>query len=247
MWGFWIPVELKFWYDYVPWIPVCTKHCNPFLRSSRRLRIPLYGWSRAWGSARLLMLMFVLPLFRVIVEPLSMAATLIWLIGVSFVELKFCPPSLPWYLPLWRYPLTSVAATRLSQLSGLRYISREVFRDTISLQLTAVLWCLFSQSTTDRIGKVLGGALTHTQVINLHINSHGCVCFRFNFCVWNIDDSTIMWPLSHWGGKEKRQIKSWSMYQTATAVWSEPRWKRIFPWKFVTTQRCMQNMIRSER
>jgi len=96
------------------------------------------------------------------------------------------------YLPLWRYPLTSVAATRLSQLSGLRYISREVFRDTISLQLTAVLWCLFSQSTTDRIGKVLGGALTHTQVINLHINSHGCVCFRFNFCVWNIDDSTIM-------------------------------------------------------
>ena len=151
------------------------------------------------------------------------------------------------YLPLWRYPLTSVAATRLSQLSGLRYISREVFRDTISLQLTAVLWCLFSQSTTDRIGKVLGGALTHTQIINLHINSHGSVCFRFNFCVWNIDDSTIMWPLSHWGGKEKRQIKSWSMYQTATAVWSEPRWKRIFPWKFVTTQRCMQNMIRSER
>ena len=141
--------------------------------------------------------------------------------------------------PFWRYPLTSVAATRLSQLSDLRYISREAFRDTISLQLTAVLWCLFSQSTTDRIGKVLGGALTHTQIINLHINSHGSVCFRFNFCVWNIDDSTIMWPLSHWGGKEKRQIKSWSMYQTATAVWSEPRWKRIFPWKLGTTQRCM--------
>ena len=92
--------------------------------------------------------------------------------------------------PFWRYPLTSVAATRLSQLSDLRYISRDAFRDTISLQLTAVLWCLFSQSTTDRIGKVLGGALTHTQIINLHINSHGCVCFRFNFCVWNIDDST---------------------------------------------------------
>jgi len=34
----------------------------------------------------------VLPLFRVIVEPLSMAATLIWLIGASFVELA---------LPLW--------------------------------------------------------------------------------------------------------------------------------------------------
>jgi hypothetical protein len=34
------------------------------------------------------MLMFVLPLFRVIVEPLSMAATLIWFIGVSFVELS---------------------------------------------------------------------------------------------------------------------------------------------------------------
>ena len=92
--------------------------------------------------------------------------------------------------PFWRYPLTSVAATRLSQLSDLRYISRDAFRDTISLQLTAVLWCLFSQSTTDRIGKVLGGALTHTQIINLHINSHGSVCFRFNFCVWNIDDST---------------------------------------------------------
>ena len=98
MWGFWIPVELKFWYDYVPWIPDCTKHCNPFLRSSRRLRIPLYGWSRTWGSARLLMLMFVLPLFRVIVEPLSMAATLIWFIGVSFVELKFLP-TLPPLVP----------------------------------------------------------------------------------------------------------------------------------------------------
>lgn len=82
------------WYDYVPWIPDCTKHCNPFLRSSRRLRIPLYGWSRTWGSARLLMLMFVLPLFRVIVEPLSMAATLIWFIGVSFVEPREA-------LPLW--------------------------------------------------------------------------------------------------------------------------------------------------
>ena len=40
------------------------------------------------------MLMFVLPLFRVIVEPLSMAATLIWLIGVSFVEPREA-------LPLW--------------------------------------------------------------------------------------------------------------------------------------------------
>ena len=44
------------------------------------------------------MLMFVLPLFRVIVEPLSMAATLIWLIGVSFVELKFLP-TLPPLVP----------------------------------------------------------------------------------------------------------------------------------------------------
>ena len=41
------------------------------------------------------MLMFVLPLFRVIVEPLSMAATLIWFIGVSFVELKFLVRRLP--------------------------------------------------------------------------------------------------------------------------------------------------------
>jgi len=44
------------------------------------------------------MLMFVLPLFRVIVEPLSMAATLIWFIGVSFVELKFLP-TLPPLVP----------------------------------------------------------------------------------------------------------------------------------------------------
>lgn len=44
------------------------------------------------------------------------------------------------YLPLMVVPPTSVTATRLSQLPGLRFTSREVFRDTISLQLTAVLW-----------------------------------------------------------------------------------------------------------
>ena len=56
------------------------------------------------------MLMFVLPLFRVIVEPLSMAATLIWLIGASFVELNFLP-TLPPLVPAssYEYPLTSVA------------------------------------------------------------------------------------------------------------------------------------------
>ena len=40
------------------------------------------------------MLMFVLPLFRVIVEPLSMAATLIWFIGVTVDYHKVSHP--PW-------------------------------------------------------------------------------------------------------------------------------------------------------
>lgn len=49
-------------------------------------------------------LFVVLPLFCVIVEPLSMAAhqcRLLCLMG--FVELNFCPPSHPWYLPLVGY------------------------------------------------------------------------------------------------------------------------------------------------
>ena len=72
------------------------------------------------------MLMFVLPLFRVIVEPLSMAATLIWFIGVSFVELKFCPPSLPWYLPLMRYPHISAAGSILEPSPWLEIWSQRV-------------------------------------------------------------------------------------------------------------------------
>ena len=159
--------------------------------------------------------------------------------------LFYCPPALGTCLSQ-RYPLTSVAATRLSQLMLEIYFTRgNPWYYLFTIDSCPVV-SVPANPRLDRIGMVLGGAFTYTQTINLHFVHteyvRDLVRLLWSYvgmnvtqlCLFGIDcTSAILWSPSQLGGRE------W-IYTTTTAGIRNVQAVRVYI--EVSTQQCLRKL-----